>query len=126
LDEPGQHFNIDQIVVLGPEQDFGWLHPAAPLDFILDDQVWRSAKVADWPLALRKALQSHREPGGFYFQTMRWALIARFRQRPHDLQRLLALRYPVQVSDIPMGLIEDERFMNISLRWEVHRAGFSP
>lgn len=107
LDEPGQHFNINQIVVLGPEQDFGWLHPAAPLDFILEDKVWRSAKVADWPLALRKALQSHREPETFYRQTMRRALIARFRQRPHDLQRLLALRYPVQVNSVPDGLIEE-------------------
>lgn len=66
LAAPGQHFSLGQIVVEGPEQDFGWLHPAVPLDFILDDQVWRTAKVADWPLALRKALQSHHAPEAFY------------------------------------------------------------
>lgn len=107
LAEPGHHFQIDRITVDGPEQDFGWLHPAAPLDFILDDQVWRSAKVADWPHALRKALQSHQVPEAFYCQTMRRALMARFQQRPLLRQRLLALRYPVQVKDVPEGLIEE-------------------
>ena len=106
LDVPGQHFDIDQIIVDGPEQDFGWLHPATPLDFILDDQVWRSAKVADWPLALRKAMQSHQAPEAFYRQTMHRALMARFRQTPLLRQRLLALRYPVRVKDVPDGLIE--------------------
>lgn len=107
LAAPGQHFSLDQIVVEGPEQDFGWLHPAVLLDFILDDQVWRTAKVADWPLALRKALQSHHAPEDFYRQTTRRALLARFRQRPFHLQRLLALRNPVHCSDVPDGLIEE-------------------
>jgi hypothetical protein len=107
LATPGHHFQIDRIMVDGPEQNFGWLHPAAPLDFILDDQVWRSAKVADWPHALRKALQSHQSQEAFYRQTMRRALMARFRQQPLHLQRLLALRYPVQVKDVPDGLIEE-------------------
>ncbi len=107
LAEPGQHFNIEQILVEGPEQDFGWLHPAVPLDFILDDQVWRSAKAADWPLALRKALQSHHAPETFYRDTLHRALTARFRQTPLLLQRLLALHYPVQVKDVPDGLIEE-------------------
>ena len=107
LDAPGQHFEIDQIIVDGPEQDFGWLHPAAPLDFILDDQVWRSAKVADWPWSLRKVRQSHQAPVAFYRETIHRALTARFRQRPLLLQRLLALRYPVQVKDVPDGLIEE-------------------
>ncbi|MFM2275680.1 MAG: hypothetical protein RL211_1552 [Pseudomonadota bacterium] len=107
LDVPGQHFDIGQIVVDGPEQDFGWLHPATPLCIILDDQVWRSAKVADWPLALRKALQSHQTPEVFYRDTMRRALTARFRQTRLLRQRLLALRYSVQVKDVPDGLIEE-------------------
>lgn len=107
LAAPGQHFKIDRIVVLGPEEDFGWLHLAAPLDFILDDQLWRSATVADWSLALRKALQSHQAPEVFYRQTLRRALLARFRQRPLHLQRLLALRYPVKVKDGPDGLVEE-------------------
>ena len=107
LDVPGQHVNIDQIIVDGSAQNFGWLHPAAPLDFILNDQVWRSAKVAHWPLTLRKALQSHQTPEVFYRDTMRRALTARFRQTPLLHRRLLALRYPVQVKDVPDGLIEE-------------------
>lgn len=107
LDAPGQHFDVDQIIVDGPEQNFGWLHPAARLDFNLDDLVWRSAKVADWPLALRKALQSHQTPEAFYRDTMRRALTARFKQTPLLRQRLLALRYPVQVKDVPNGLTKE-------------------
>lgn len=107
LNVPGQHFDVDQIIVDGPEQNFGWLHPAARLDFNLDDLVWRSAKVADWPLALRKALHSHQTPEAFYGDTMRRALTARFKQTPLLRQRLLALRYPVQVKDVPNGLTKE-------------------
>ena len=107
LAAPGRHFEIDRITVERPEQDFGWLHPAAPVSFVLSDQKWRSAKVADWPHVLRKALQSHQAPEAFYRQTMRTALLARFQQRPLLHQRLLALRYPVQVKDVPNGLIEE-------------------
>lgn len=106
LDEPDHHFNIDRIVIDGPEQDFGWLHPTR-LDFILDDQHWRSANVADWPFPLRKMLQSCTEPEVFYRQTMRRALLAHYRQNPFALQRLLALRYPVRCKDLPDGLIEE-------------------
>jgi hypothetical protein len=35
------------------------------------------------------------------------ALMARFRQTPLLRQRLLALRYPVQVKGVPDGLIEE-------------------
>ena len=101
------NYALNRIEVLGPDDDFGWLHPAAPLDFILDDQVWRSAKVADWPWSLRKALQSHQTPQAFYRETTQRALTARFRQRSLLLQRLLALRYPVQVKDVPDDLIEE-------------------
>ena len=107
LAAPGQHAEIDRITVEGPEQDFGWLHPAVPVSFVLDEQAWRSAKVADWPHALRKALQSQQAPEVFYRQTMHRALMARFRQSPRLQQRLLALRYPVQVKDVPHGLIEE-------------------
>ena len=107
LAAPGHHVKIDWITVDGPEQDFGWLHPASPVSFILDDQVWRSAQVADWPHALRKALQSHHAPEAFYRGTLRRALTARFRQTPLLRQRLLALRYPVQVNGVPDGLIEE-------------------
>lgn len=107
LNVPGQHFDIDQIIVDGSAQNFGWLQPAAPLDFILNDQVWRSAKVAHWPLTLRKALQSHQTPEVFYRDTMRRALLARFRQTPLLRQRLLAICYPVQIKDVPDGLIQE-------------------
>ena len=107
LTAPNHHFQIDRITVDSPEQGFGWLHPAALVSFVLSDQVWRSAKVADWPHALRKALQSHKTPEAFYRQTLRRALMARFQQRPMLQQRLLALRYPVQVKDVPEGLIEE-------------------
>ena len=107
LDVPGQHFDIDQIIVDGPEHDFGWLHPATPLNFILDDHMWGSAQVADWPHALRKALQSHHAPETFYRDTIRRALLARFRQTPLLQQRLLALCYPVHVKDVPDGLIQE-------------------
>ena len=107
LAAPGENFRLEQITVQHPDQDFGWLHPAAPLNFILDDQVWPSAQVAHWPHTLRKALQSHQVPEAFYCQTMRRALMARFQQRPLLHQRLLALRYPVQVKDVPNGLIEE-------------------
>lgn len=107
LDVSGQHVNIDQIIVDWPEHDFGWLHPAAPLNFILDEQLWRSAKVADWPWPLRRVLQSHQTPEALYRDTMRRALTARFKQTPLLRQRLLALRYPVQVKDVPDGLIEE-------------------
>jgi hypothetical protein len=107
LAAPGENFRLEQITVQHPDQDFGWLHPAAPLNFILDDQVWPSAQVAHWPHTLHKALQSHHEPDSVYRQTMLRALLARFRQRPLHLQRLLALRYPVQIKDVPGGLIQE-------------------
>jgi hypothetical protein len=107
LATPGQHVEIDRITVDEPEQDFGWLHPAAPESFILNDQVWRSAKVTDWPHALRKALQSQQTPDAYYRQILRQALTARFRQTPQLKQRLLALRYPIHVKDVPDSLIEE-------------------
>ena len=98
---------IDHIVVSSPDAPFGWLHPAYPHQFVLGDSCWRSAQVSDWPWPLRKALQSHKTPEAFYRQTLRRALMARFQQRPMLQQRLLALRYPVQVKDVPEGLIEE-------------------
>ena len=95
---------IDHIVVSSPDAPFGWLHPAYPHQFVLGDSCWRSAQVSDWPWPLRKALQSHNDPETFYLETMRRALTARFRQSPLLRQRLLALSYPLQVSDVPGGL----------------------
>ena len=103
----GHRHAIDRIAVHSPADAFGWLHPAYQHPFILDENCWRSAHSSDWPWPLRKALQSHHQPGRFYRDTMRRALIARFRQTPRLRQRLLALRYPVQVKDVPDGLIEE-------------------
>lgn len=108
LVSPGiAHHWIDAITVLGPDQDFGWLHPAAPLDFVLDDRHWKSAKVSDWPFVLRKRLQSCTDPAIFYRHILRRTFLARFGQRPTYRQRLLALRYPVYCKDVPGGLIEE-------------------
>lgn len=113
---PSEHFILDRIVVDGPEQDFGWLHPAAPLDFFLGER-WRSAKIEDWPLALRKALQSHRNPDDCYRATLSKALQARFLQRPHYMRRLLALSLPVEVKYVPNGLFDElvTNFRRLSL-----------
>lgn len=102
----GYQHTVDRIVVPSPESAFGWLHPASPYPLVLDESCWRSAQVSDWPWPLRKALQSHQSPDAFYRDTMRRALTARFRQTPRLWQRLLALCYPVQVKDVPDGLIE--------------------
>ena len=100
----GHRHAIDHIAVSSPAEAFGWLHPAYPQPFVLDESRWRSAQVSDWPWPFRKALQSHQTPETFYCETMRRALTARFRQWPLLRQRLLALSYPLQVSDVPRGL----------------------
>lgn len=105
--KPGTHHQIGTITVFGPDQDFGWLHPAAPLNFILDDRHWKSARISDWPIVLQRALQSCTDPTLFYRRTLCCALLARFRQRPAYQQRLLALCYPVRCLDVPDGLIEE-------------------
>jgi hypothetical protein len=103
----GQQYTIDQIVVTSPNEAFGWLHPAFAAPIVLSESSCRSAQVCDWPWPLRRALQSHREPESYYRQTMGAALMARFRQTLLLRQRLLALRYPVQVKGVPDGLIEE-------------------
>lgn len=103
----GHRHTIDRIAVNSPADAFGWLHPAYPAPFVLDENCWRSAKVSDWPWPLRKALQSHQKPEKFYRATLYRALATRFQQTPLLGQRLLALRYPVQVKDVPLGLMEE-------------------
>jgi hypothetical protein len=103
----GQQHTIDSIAVNSPADAFGWLHPAYHQPLVLDERCWHSAKVSDWPWPLRKALQSHQTPEVFYRDTLRRALTARFRQAPLLRQRLLALRLPTQVKDVPDGLIEE-------------------
>lgn len=43
----GHQHIIDRIVVTSQDDAFGWLHPAYLHPFVLDEQLWRSAKVAD-------------------------------------------------------------------------------
>mgnify|MGYP000600237433 FL=1 len=99
----GNRFELQRIEVSSPKQAFGWLHPAAPLEFILGEQLWRSAQMSDWPFAVRKQLQVSEQPEAFYRDTLSRALVARFQQHPLHRQRLQALRYPVKVKDVPEG-----------------------
>ena len=101
--DSGDHFELREIEVSSPKQAFGWLHPAAPLEFILGEQMWRSAQMSDWPFAVRKQLQVSEQPEAFYRDTLSRALVARFQQHPLHRQRLQALRYPVKVKDVPEG-----------------------
>lgn len=104
-------FELHQIEVSSPKQAFGWLHPAAPLEFILGEQMWRSAQMSDWPFAIRKQLQTSAQPDAFYRDTLSRALVARFQQHPRYRQRLQALQYPVTVKGIPDGLLDELRLV---------------
>ncbi len=90
--DSGDHFEFREIEVSSPKHAFGWLHPAAPLEFILGEQLWRSAQMSDWPFAVRKQLQVSECPQEFYRYTFIKALVARFEQNPIYRQRLQALR----------------------------------
>nr|WP_315262023.1 hypothetical protein [uncultured Limnohabitans sp.] len=105
----GSRFELQQIEVNSPKQAFGWLHPAAPLEFILGEQVWRSAQMSDWPFAFRKQLQTSTQPEAFYRDTLSRVLVARFQQHPIYRQRLQALQYPVKVKDVPEGVYAQVR-----------------
>lgn len=105
----GERFELQQIDVFDPNQAFGWLHPAAPLEFILDEQLWRSVQLADWPFAVRKQLQTRAQPDAFYRDTLIQALTARFRQWPVFRKRLLAVEIPVHVTGVPAGVYEQVR-----------------
>lgn len=105
----GERFELQQIDVFDPNQAFGWLHLAAPLEFILDEQIWRSARLADWPFAVRKQLQTSAQPEVFYRDILIQALTARFRQWPVFRKRLLAVEIPVHVTGVPAGVYEQVR-----------------
>ena len=105
----GSRFELQRIEVSSPKQAFGWLHPAAPLAFILGEQMWRSAQTSDWPFSVRKQLQTSEQPDAFYRDTLSRALVARFQQHPRYRQRLQALQYPLTVKGIPDGLLDELR-----------------
>lgn len=103
----GHHFlSAEPITVSGPESEFGWLHPASPYPFVLDDRCWRSAHPRDWPLPLLRAWRSQRADE-LYQETMRRALLARFAQHDRLRERLFALQRKVSVPGVPDGLIEE-------------------
>lgn len=105
----GSRYELKHIEVSSPKQAFGWLHPAAPLEFILGEQLWRTAQMADWPFAIRKQLQTSEQPDVFYRDTLSRALVARYQQHPIYRQRLQALQYPARVKGIPDGLLDELR-----------------
>lgn len=102
----GSHHGAASITVESPGDEFGWLHPASAYPFALDDRCWPSAYPRDWPLPLRKALQSQPASGG-YRDVMQRALLARFRQHGGLRRRLLAIRHNVAVRGVPAGLVEE-------------------
>jgi hypothetical protein len=105
----GGRFELQQIEVFDPNQAFGWLHPAAPLEFILGEQLWRSAQLVDWPFDVRKQLQIRAQPDTVYRDTLIRALTARFRQWPVFRKRLLAVELPMHVTGVPAGVYEQVR-----------------
>jgi hypothetical protein len=105
----GERFELQRIEVSSPKQAFGWLHPAAPLEFILGEQLWRSAQLSDWPLAVRKQRLTSEQPDAFYRETLIRALTARFRQWPVFRKRLLAVELPMYVTGVPAGVYEQVR-----------------
>lgn len=107
--DSGKYFELSEIEVSSPKQAFGWLHPAAPLEFILGEQLWRSAQTSDWPFPVRKQLQISTQPDAFYRDTLSRALVARFQQHPRYRQRLQALQYPVRVKDVHEGVYAQVR-----------------
>ena len=103
----GHHFHpAESITVSSPQSEFGWLHPASPYPFALDDRCWRSAHPRDWPWPLLRVWRSQ-PTDALYRDTMRRALLARFAQHDRLRPRLLALRRSVSVEGVPDGLIEE-------------------
>lgn len=107
LSPQGDRAELTCITVNSPDDEFGWLHPASAHPFVLDGQYWRTAHPRDWPWPLAKVVRSHHAPEAHYSDTLMHASLARFRQTPMLKQRLLALRYPVHVKDVPEGLIDE-------------------
>ena len=99
-------YSLNRVEVMGPEEDFGWLHPLRLRKFVVDGVLWESAKV--WPIQVLRASRDAVDPQGFFRHTWRNALRAYFKQCPPSYRRrLIELRYLVQVQDIPAGVIEE-------------------
>ena len=89
-----------------PNDEFGWLHPASNYPFVLAGQYWRTAHPRDWPWPLAQEWRSQLTSDK-YLEVMKAALLARFAQNDKLRRRLKAIQYPVTVTGVPEGLIEE-------------------
>lgn len=103
--QDGSSCELDSIEVNSPTEPFGWLHPRAMTRFVVDDVRWKSA--AQWPIEVRRQLSKADPDGPETREQFKRALLAYFKQTPHMLRRLLALRLPARVAGVPTGLIEE-------------------
>ena len=94
--------------MLEPPQNPGRfrLHPASEFPFVLDGQYWRTAHPRDWPWPLAQEWRSQLTSDK-YLEVMKAALLARFAQNDKLRRRLKAIQYPVTVTGVPEGLIEE-------------------
>lgn len=102
-------YEIDAIKVTGPDGPLGWLHPAAPNPFVLDQRRWKSASFRDWPFTLQKAMRTSAEPERRRHDVLLAAMAARFEQRPRLRRRVAQLRYPVVCADCPADIYDTLR-----------------
>ena len=102
---------IAAIDVLSPRQPFGWLHPAAPIPFVLADCCWTSAALPDWPFHLRRAMGNATNSEQLRRDTLLAAMRARFQQNQHWQRRLEHLAYAVICPDCPSDIYEALRHL---------------
>ena len=104
--KPDVRHCITAIEVLSPRQPFGWLHPAAPIPFVHENQCWTSAALRDWPFHLRKAMRNALHPGALRREILLAAMRARFQQSPQWMRRLAHVAYPVTCPDCPSDIYQ--------------------
>lgn len=107
LSSEGSRCELSSIEVNTPAEPFGWLHPRAMSHFSVADVRWKS--MAQWPIEVRRKLRNAATDGPEIREQLRVAMLAYFKQTPHMLRRLLAVRWPVRVAGLPSGLVEEVR-----------------
>ena len=99
-------YSLNRIQVMGPEDDFGWLHPLRMRTFVVGGVLWKSAKV--WPILVLRNGREAIDPKGLFRHTWHTASRAYFKQSPPNYRRrLIELRDPVRVQGIPNGVIDE-------------------
>lgn len=93
----------EPIEVSKPSRPFGWLHPRSIRGFVLDDLRWRDTE--HWPIEVRRQYRDVEPQGAVVLGLLKRAWLAYFRQYPDMGRRLLALRVPVRVADLPEGFV---------------------